>query len=237
MTIYDELVARGLIAQVTDEKEIKELINNGKATFYIGFDPTADSLHVGHFMALCLMKRLQMAGNKPIALIGGGTTMIGDPTGKTDMRKMLSKEEIDALAEKVKTEPWKREAQKALAREVTKFVHGEKAVEEAERITKALFSGDVADLTANEIEQGFKNMPSVEVADQKQNIILWLVDDTKIEPSRRQAREDVKNGAIRINGEQITDENAEIDPSTHFDGKFVIVRKGKKRYWLARVKK
>ena len=79
-------------------------------------------------------------------------------------------------------------------------------------------------------------MPSVEVADQKQNIILWLVDDTKIEPSRRQAREDVKNGAIRINGEQITDENAEIDPSTHFDGKFVIVRKGKKRYWLARVK-
>ena len=148
----------------------------------------------------------------------------------------LSKEEIDALAEKVKTEPWKREAQKTLAREVTKFVHGEKAVEEAERITKALFSGDVADLTANEIEQGFKNVPSVEVADQKQNIILWLVDDTKIEPSRRQAREDVKNGAIRINGEQITDENAEIDPSTHFDGKFVIVRKGKKRYWLARVK-
>ena len=95
MQLYDELVARGLIAQVTDEKEIKELIDSGKAIFYIGFDPTAGSLHVGHFMALCLMKRLQMAGNKPIALLGGGTGMIGDPSGKTDMRKMLTKEDID----------------------------------------------------------------------------------------------------------------------------------------------
>ncbi len=94
MTVYDELVARRLIAQVTDEEEIKELINNGKATFYIGFDPTADSLHVGHFMALCLMKRLQMAGNKPIALIGGGTGMIGDPSGRTDMRQMMTPETI-----------------------------------------------------------------------------------------------------------------------------------------------
>ena len=94
MTLYEELVRRGLIAQVTDEKEISEMINNGKATFYIGFDPTADSLHVGHFMALCLMKRLQMAGNKPIVLIGGGTAMIGDPSGKTDMRKMMTKETI-----------------------------------------------------------------------------------------------------------------------------------------------
>ncbi|SDB35467.1 tyrosine--tRNA ligase [Eubacterium oxidoreducens] len=94
MTVYDELVARGLIAQVTDEEEIKDLINNGKATFYIGFDPTADSLHVGHFMALCLMKRLQMAGNKPIALIGGGTGMIGDPSGRTDMRQMMTAETI-----------------------------------------------------------------------------------------------------------------------------------------------
>ena len=94
MTLYDELVARGLIAQVTNEEEIKEMINNGKATFYIGFDPTADSLHVGHFMALCLMKRLQMAGNKPIALIGGGTAMIGDPSGRTDMRSMMTKETI-----------------------------------------------------------------------------------------------------------------------------------------------
>ena len=95
MTLYDELVARGLIAQVTDEALIKDLINNGKATFYIGFDPTADSLHVGHFMALCFMKRLQMAGNKPIALVGGGTGMIGDPSGKTDMRKMLTPEQIE----------------------------------------------------------------------------------------------------------------------------------------------
>ena len=94
MTLYDELVARGLIAQVTNEEEIKKMINEGKATFYIGFDPTADSLHVGHFMALCLMKRLQMAGNKPVVLIGGGTAMIGDPSGKTDMRKMMTKETI-----------------------------------------------------------------------------------------------------------------------------------------------
>ena len=95
MGIYEELVARGLIAQVTDEEEIRELVDNGKATFYIGFDPTADSLHVGHFMALCLMKRLQMAGNKPIALIGGGTGHIGDPSGRTDMRSMMTKETID----------------------------------------------------------------------------------------------------------------------------------------------
>ena len=93
--VYEELQARGLIAQVTDEEEIRELVNNGKAVFYIGFDPTADSLHVGHFMALCLMKRLQMAGNKPIALVGGGTGMIGDPSGRSDMRKMLTKEDID----------------------------------------------------------------------------------------------------------------------------------------------
>ena len=94
MTVYDELVARGLIAQVTDEDEIKEMVNNGKAVFYIGFDPTADSLHVGHFMALCLMKRLQMAGNKPIALIGGGTAMVGDPSGRSDLRQMMTEETI-----------------------------------------------------------------------------------------------------------------------------------------------
>ena len=99
MTLYDELIARGLIAQVTNEDEIKNMINNGKATFYIGFDCTADSLHVGHFMALCLMKRLQMAGNKPIALIGDGTTLIGDPSGRTDMRQMLTEETIKHNAE------------------------------------------------------------------------------------------------------------------------------------------
>ena len=94
MQIYEELVARGLIAQVTNEEEIRKMVNEGKAVFYIGFDPTADSLHVGHFMALCLMKRLQMAGNKPIALIGGGTGMVGDPSGRTDMRKMMTPEII-----------------------------------------------------------------------------------------------------------------------------------------------
>ena len=94
MQIYEELKARGLIAQVTDEEEIRELLNNGKAVFYIGFDPTADSLHVGHFMALCLMKRLQMAGNKPIALVGGGTGMIGDPSGRSDLRQVLTVETI-----------------------------------------------------------------------------------------------------------------------------------------------
>lgn len=99
MQVFEELRARGLLAQLTDEEEIRELVNAGKATFYIGFDPTADSLHVGHFMALCLMKRLQMAGNKPIALLGGGTTMIGDPSGRTDMRKMLTREDIDHNAE------------------------------------------------------------------------------------------------------------------------------------------
>jgi tyrosyl-tRNA synthetase len=102
MGVYEELQARGLIAQVTDEEEIRELVNNGKATFYIGFDPTADSLHVGHFMALCLMKRLQMAGNTPIALVGGGTGMIGDPSGRSDMRKMLTKEDIDHNCERFK---------------------------------------------------------------------------------------------------------------------------------------
>ena len=99
MGIYEELKARGLIAQVTDEEHIREMVNNGKATFYIGFDCTADSLTAGHFMALTLMKHLQMAGNKPIALIGGGTTMIGDPSGRTDMRKMLTREDIDHNAE------------------------------------------------------------------------------------------------------------------------------------------
>ena len=147
----------------------------------------------------------------------------------------LSKEEIDDLAEKVEKEPWKREAQRRLAQEVTKFVHGQEAVEEAERISKALFSGDVTDLSVTEIEQGFKNMPSVDVENKKENIVLWLTDNG-IESSRRQARQDVSSGAIRINGEKVDDVDAEIDPQAHFDGKFVIVRKGKKHYYLARVK-
>lgn len=147
----------------------------------------------------------------------------------------LNQDEIESLAHDVETEPEKRQAQKRLAEEVTEFVHGKKAVEEAQHITAALFSGNVADLTTDEIEQGFKNMPSVEVTNEKKNIILWLVDDTKIESSRRQAREDVSNGAIRINGEKVTDLDAEIDPNGHFDGKFVIVRRGKKKYFLAKV--
>ncbi len=104
MTLYDELVARGLIAQVTDEEKVKEMINSGKATFYIGFDPTADSLHVGHFMALCLMRRMQQHGNRPIALLGGGTAMIGDPSGKSDMRKMMTPEMIQHNADCFKTQ-------------------------------------------------------------------------------------------------------------------------------------
>ena len=100
MNIYEELQARGLIAQVTDEKEIRDLVNSGGARFYIGFDPTADSLHVGHFMALCLMKRLQMAGNKPVVLLGGGTGFVGDPSGRTDMRQMMSPETIQSNCEK-----------------------------------------------------------------------------------------------------------------------------------------
>ncbi|HJE44252.1 tyrosine--tRNA ligase [Levilactobacillus namurensis] len=147
----------------------------------------------------------------------------------------LDQDEINRLADAVATHPEKREAQKRLAEEVTEFVHGKDAVVEAQHITKALFSGDVAELTANEIEQGFKNMPSVTVTSAKQGIVEWLVDTTKIESSRRQAREDVTNGAIRINGEKVTDTDAEIDPSAAFDGKFVIVRRGKKRYFLARV--
>ncbi|MFD1549374.1 tyrosine--tRNA ligase [Levilactobacillus fuyuanensis] len=149
----------------------------------------------------------------------------------------LDQDQIKKLETSVATEPKKRKAQIRLAEEVTEFVHGHDAVVEAQHITKALFSGDVADLTASEIEQGFKKMPSVTVSGDKKNLVEWLVDDTKIESSRRQAREDLTNGAIRINGEKITDTDAEVDPSSAFDGKFVIVRRGKKRYFLVRIAK
>ncbi|GAA6237156.1 tyrosine--tRNA ligase [Apilactobacillus micheneri] len=148
----------------------------------------------------------------------------------------LDRDEIETLADKVKNEPWKREAQRRLAEEVTEFVHGKDAVKEAENITNALFSGNIKDLTVDEVETGFKNMPSMEVSADKNNIVEWLADDTKIESSRRQAREDIKNGAIRINGDKIDDVNAEIDPTASFDGKFVVVRRGKKKYFLARIK-
>lgn len=148
----------------------------------------------------------------------------------------LSQDEIADLEKKVQTQPEKREVQRKLAEEVTEFVHGKEAVKQAEHITAALFSGNVADLTTTEIEQGFKNMPSVEVSSDPLNIVQWLVDATKIEKSRRQAREDITNGAIRINGERIEDVDYEINPAKKFDGKFVIVRRGKKKYFLARVK-
>ncbi|MEJ6348030.1 tyrosine--tRNA ligase [Holzapfeliella sp. He02] len=147
----------------------------------------------------------------------------------------LSHEEIDELAEKIKTAPEKREAQRRLAQEVTAFVHSEEAVKEAENISQALFSGNIQELSVSEIEQGFKNMPEATVSKEKRNILDFLVEDTKIEPSRRQAREDVKNGAIYINGERQQDLDFEVDPTSHFDGKFVIVRKGKKKYTLVHV--
>lgn len=146
----------------------------------------------------------------------------------------LSQDEINVLAEKVMTEPWKREAQKRLAAEVTTFVHGEAATEQAIKISQLLFSGNVQDLSVDEVEQAFAGTPSVAVSAEPKNIIDWLVD-TKIEPSKRQAREDVKNGAIRVNGEKVTDEGANINPADHFDGKYVIVRRGKKNYTLAKV--
>ena len=147
----------------------------------------------------------------------------------------LSHDEIDALAEKMKTQPEKREAQRALAREVTTFVHGEEAMHEAEKISEILFSGDIKELTAEQVEQVFGKMPSVEVSREKQNLVIWLVDNG-IEPSRRQAREDVKNGAIRVNGERIQDLDYELDPTAAFDGKYVVIRRGKKKYFLAKVK-
>lgn len=146
----------------------------------------------------------------------------------------LGKEEIEELAKKVETEPEKREAQRRLAEEVTEFVHGKEAVHQAEHISKALFSGEVKDLTADEIEQGFKNMPTVTVNKEPENIVEWLVA-SGIEKSKRQAREDVTNGAIYINGDRIKDLEFMIDPSKQFDGKFVIARRGKKRYFLGRV--
>ena len=147
----------------------------------------------------------------------------------------LSHDEIDALAEKVKTQPEKREAQRALAREVTTFVHGEEAMHEAEKISEILFSGDIKELTAEQVEQVINKMPSVEVSREKQNLVIWLVDNG-IEPSRRQAREDVKNGAIRVNGERIQDLDYELDPTAAFDGKYVVIRRRKKKYFLAKVK-
>ena len=147
----------------------------------------------------------------------------------------LSHEEIEALAEKVKTEPWKSEAQKTLAAEVTKFVHGEAGLKEAQMITDALFSGNVKDLSVKQIEQALKNAPSAESTNEKQNLVEFLVD-TKIESSKRQAREDIQNGAIYVNGDKIQDLEFEVDPSASFEGKYVIIRKGKRKYTLVTIK-
>ena len=147
----------------------------------------------------------------------------------------LSHEEIDELATKVKSEPQKREAQHRLAEEVTKFVHGEEAMKQAKKISKILFSGKVAELSTGELQQAFEKVPSVEISATPTNIINWLVEN-KIESSKRQAREDVKNGAITINGQKVIDESFVVDPSINFDGKYVVARKGKRNYFLAKVK-
>jgi tyrosyl-tRNA synthetase len=146
----------------------------------------------------------------------------------------LTKDRIDELAVKVQTEPHKREAQKVLAEEMTNFVHGEHALEQALKITEALFSGDVKALTADEIEQGFKNMPTFHAPKESKNIVDWLVD-LGIEPSKRQAREDINNGAISMNGDKVTDVNTDVTVENSFDGRFIIIRKGKKNYSLVKL--
>lgn len=414
MNIIDELSWRGAINQTSDEDGLRKLTAEKSIGLYCGIDPTGDSMHIGHLIPFMILKRFQLAGHKPVIVIGGATGSIGDPSGKKaervlqsmdqvrhnqaalkhqlvklfgedqfrlvnnydwlskltlldflrdygklfNVKTMLNKEivasrlevgisfteftyqilqsidfltlyreqdvqlqigggdqwgnitagldlirrvegaqtqvfaltiplllkadgtkfgkseggnvwldpekttpyefyqfwlnqedtdvvkflkyftfldesEINDLAEQVKSQPWKRVAQRRLAEEVTRFVHGEAALAQAQKITAALFSGDVKALTADEIEQGFKAFPSVTTMSAPQNIVDFLVD-SGIEASRRQAREDVTNGAITINGDKQTDLEAIIDPSQMFDGKFVIVRRGKKRYFLAR---
>lgn len=146
----------------------------------------------------------------------------------------LTKEQIEELAQKVETDPGKREAQKVLAAEMTKFVHGEEALAQAVKITEALFSGDIKGLTADEIEQGFKDMPTFHASKESKNIVDWLVE-LGIEPSKRQAREDIKNGAISMNGERVSDVNTEVTVENSFDGRFIIIRKGKKNYSLVKL--
>lgn len=147
----------------------------------------------------------------------------------------LTKEEIEALAEMVAAEPHKREAQKTLANEMTLFVHGEQALKDAKKITAALFSGNVKELTADQIEEGFKNMPTFEAPKEEWNIVEWLVDIVGIEPSRRQAREDIKNGALSMNGEKVTNVEAIVTPKNSFDERFILIRKGKKKYFLIKL--
>lgn len=418
LNIIDELEWRDAINQQTDAEGLRELTNTKAISLYCGVDPTGDSMHIGHLIPFMMLKRFQLAGHRPVILIGGATGTIGDPSGRQSERSLqtmeqvqenvaaltaqmkrlfvtdgdnqvrmvnnydwtkninvieflrdygknfsintmlakdvvssrldsgisftefayqilqsidylhlyqhedvqlqiggsdqwgnitsgldlirkkegseakvfgltiplmlksdgtkfgktaggavwldpkkttpyefyqfwantddrdvvkylkyftfLSKTEIEALAEKVQTEPHKREAQKALAEEMTRFVHGEELLEQAKRITAALFSGDIRSLTADEIEEGFKEMPTYTAAAESKNIVEWLVD-LGIEPSKRQAREDISKGAISINGERVSELEVEITADHAIGGRFIIIRKGKKNYSLVKL--
>lgn len=421
MNIIDDLMWRGAINQMTDEEGLRELTQEKAVSLYCGVDPTGDSMHIGHLIPFMILRRFQLAGHRPVIVIGGATGSIGDPSGRTSERVLqtkeqvqhnvekltaqmkrlfltsqedqeavrlvnnydwtkdlslldflrdygkhfnlntmlakdvvasrlevgisftefsyqilqsidflqlfrkedvqvqiggadqwgnitaglelirkvegaearaygltiplmlksdgtkfgksaggavwldpekttpyefyqfwlnqddrdvikyikyftfLEKEEIEALEVSVQDEPHKRQAQKRLAEEVTRFVHGEAALQDALKITNALFTGDVQQLNADEIEQGFKNMPTFESEKVEQNLATWLVD-LGIEPSRRQSREDIQNGAISINGEKITDLEHVWTPEQSFEGRFVLVRRGKKKYFLVKLK-
>ena len=421
MNIIDDLMWRGAINQMTDEEGLRQLTQEKAVSLYCGVDPTGDSMHIGHLIPFMILRRFQLAGHRPVIVIGGATGSIGDPSGRTSERVLqtkeqvqhnvekltsqmkrlfltsqedqeavrlvnnydwtkdlslldflrdygkhfnlntmlakdvvasrlevgisftefsyqilqsidflqlfrkedvqvqiggadqwgnitaglelirkvegaearaygltiplmlksdgtkfgksaggavwldpekttpyefyqfwlnqddrdvikyikyftfLEKEEIEALEISVQEEPHKRQAQKRLAEEVTRFVHGEAALQDALKITNALFTGDVQQLNADEIEQGFKNMPTFESEKVEQNLATWLVD-LGIEPSRRQSREDIQNGAISINGEKITDLEHVWTPEQSFEGRFVLVRRGKKKYFLVKLK-
>ena len=421
MNIIDDLMWRGAINQMTDEEGLRELTQEKAVSLYCGVDPTGDSMHIGHLIPFMILRRFQLAGHRPVIVIGGATGSIGDPSGRTSERVLqtkeqvqhnvekltaqmkrlfltsqedqeavrlvnnydwtkelslldflrdygkhfnlntmlakdvvasrlevgisftefsyqilqsidflqlfrkedvqvqiggadqwgnitaglelirkvegtearaygltiplmlksdgtkfgksaggavwldpekttpyefyqfwlnqddrdvikyikyftfLEKEEIEALETAVQEEPHKRQSQKRLAEEVTRFVHGEAALQDALKITNALFTGDVQQLNADEIEQGFKNMPTFESEKVEQNLATWLVD-LGIEPSRRQSREDIQNGAISINGEKITDLEHVWAPEQSFEGRFVLVRRGKKKYFLVKLK-
>ncbi|WP_429789990.1 tyrosine--tRNA ligase [Brevibacillus brevis] len=418
VNIIDELEWREAVNQQTDAEGLRELTNEKAVSLYCGVDPTGDSMHIGHLIPFMVLKRFQLAGHRPVILIGGATGTIGDPSGRQSERSLqtleqiqenvekltaqmkklfitegdnqirlvnnydwthkinvieflrdygknfsintmlakdvvssrlesgisftefsyqilqsldylhlykhedvqlqiggsdqwgnitsgldlirkkegpeakafgltiplmlkadgtkfgktaggaiwldpnkttpfefyqfwantddrdvvkylkyftfLSKEQIEELAEKVQTEPHKREAQKALAEEMTRFVHGEELLEQAKRITAALFTGDIKSLSADEIEQGFKEMPTFESTLETKNIVDWLVE-IGIEPSKRQAREDITKGAISMNGERVTDLELEVTPSLAIGGRFIIIRKGKKNYSLVKL--
>lgn len=421
MNIIDDLMWRGAINQMTDEEGLRQLTQEKAVSLYCGVDPTGDSMHIGHLIPFMILRRFQLAGHRPVIVIGGATGSIGDPSGRTSERVLqtkeqvqhnvekltaqmkrlfltsqedqeavrlvnnydwtkelslldflrdygkhfnlntmlakdivasrlevgisftefsyqilqsidflqlfrkedvqvqiggadqwgnitaglelirkvegaearaygltiplmlksdgtkfgksaggavwldpekttpyefyqfwlnqddrdvikyikyftfLEKEEIEALETAVQEEPHQRQAQKRLAEEVTRFVHGEAALQDALKITNALFTGDVQQLNADEIEQGFKNMPTFESEKVEQNLATWLVD-LGIEPSRRQSREDIQNGAISINGEKITDLEHVWTPEQSFEGRFVLVRRGKKKNFLVKLK-